>query len=165
MPAAATTNTSIAGELPTTNVGPSVAAAVPTAATSPTQNASVTPVDEVRPPRSTPTTPTLPPGSPELGFDGYCPVTLMFANKWVQGKVEIGMEHRGRLYLFASEQQREQFAANPDAFAPVFSGLDPVLMLDQNQAVNGSRKYGFKYRGLVLCLLKRADKAEVRRES
>lgn len=89
----------------------------------------------------------MPAGSPPLGFDGCCPVTLKFANKWVQGRVDVGMEHRGRLYLFAGEKERQQFAANPDAYSPVFGGLDPVMMLDENRAVTGHRRYGFRYQG------------------
>lgn len=89
----------------------------------------------------------VPAGSPPLGFDGCCPVTLKFANKWVQGRVNVGMEHRGRLYLFAGEKERQQFAANPDAYSPVFGGLDPVLMLDENRAVTGHRRFGFRYQG------------------
>jgi YHS domain-containing protein len=45
------------------------------------------------------------------------------------------------------EEQRQQFLANPDAYCPVFSGVDPVQLLDNNQVVEGSRRYGFDYRG------------------
>ena len=45
------------------------------------------------------------------------------------------------------EEQRQQFLANPDAYCPVFSGVDPVLLLDNNQVVEGSRRFGFDYRG------------------
>jgi len=93
------------------------------------------------------TPPRLPPGSPALAFDGYCPVSLKLARKWVAGNPQFGAVHRGRTFLFTNDAQRQQFLANPDAYSPVFSGLDPVLMLDQNQAVEGSRKYGYEYRG------------------
>ncbi len=93
------------------------------------------------------TAPQLPPGSPALAFDGYCPVTLKLARKWVVGNPQFGAVHRGRTFLFTSDAERQQFLANPDAYSPVFSGMDPVLMLDQNQMVEGSRKYGYEYRG------------------
>jgi len=89
----------------------------------------------------------LPAGSPPLGFDGYCPVTLKFDKKWVRGNVQFGAIHRGRTYLFAGDQQRQQFLANPDAYSPVFSGMDPVALLDNKQTIEGSRKFGFEYRG------------------
>ena len=93
------------------------------------------------------TPPRLPPGSPALAFDGYCPVSLKLARKWVAGNPQFGAIHRGRTFLFTSDAQRQQFLANPDTYSPVFSGMDPGLMLDQNQAVEGSRKYGYEYRG------------------
>ena len=91
--------------------------------------------------------PQLPPGSPALAFEGYCPVTLKNARKWVVGNSQFGAVHRGRTFLFTSEADRQQFLASPDTYSPVFSGLDPVLMLDQNQRMEGSRKYGYEYRG------------------
>jgi YHS domain-containing protein/thioredoxin-like negative regulator of GroEL len=89
----------------------------------------------------------LPPGSPPLAFEGYCPVALKSAHKWVAGDLRFGAIHRGRTFLFMGEEQRQQFLANPDAYCPVFSGMDPVLLLDDNQVVEGSRRYGFEYRG------------------
>jgi YHS domain-containing protein/thiol-disulfide isomerase/thioredoxin len=89
----------------------------------------------------------LPAGSPSLGFEGYCPITLKFDKKWVRGDVQFGAIHRGRTYLFVGDQQRQQFLANPDAYSPVFSGMDPVILLDNQQMVEGSRKFGFEYRG------------------
>ena len=73
-------------------------------------------------------------------------MSLRQAKKWVRGKQAFGAIHRGCTYLFASEAQRQQFLANPDAYSPVFSGNDPVKMLDENQEVAGHREYGFEYR-------------------
>lgn len=84
----------------------------------------------------------LPPGSPPLGMDGYCPVTLVMQKKWVAGDKRFGAIHRGRTYLFAGEDEQKRFLANPDSFSPVMSGIDPVLALDQNQTIAGTRKYG-----------------------
>ncbi len=90
--------------------------------------------------------PVLPEGTPELGFEGYCPVSLQQSQKWVRGNKTYGAIHRGRTYLFAGEGERQKFLASPDAYSPVFSGNDPVKMLDENEQVAGSRKYGFEYR-------------------
>jgi YHS domain-containing protein len=89
----------------------------------------------------------LPPNSPPVAFDGCCPVTLSTISKWVPGSAAFGAIHRGRTYLFAGEPQRQQFLANPDAYSPVFAGYDPVLLLEKQQTVQGTRKYGFKYGG------------------
>ena len=89
----------------------------------------------------------LPPGSPPLAFDGYCPIALKSAHRWMAGNPKFGAVHRGRTFLFTGPQQQQQFLANPDAYCPVFSGMDPVMLLDANQVVEGSRRYGFEYRG------------------
>ncbi len=89
----------------------------------------------------------LPAGSPPLGFDGYCPISLKFAKKWVRGDVRFGAIHRGRTYLFVNDQKRQQFLADPDAYSPVFSGIDPVMFLDDQQSLEGSRRFGYEYRG------------------
>jgi YHS domain-containing protein len=89
----------------------------------------------------------LPAGSPPLAFDGYCPVALKANHKWVAGDLKFGAIHRGRTFLFMGEEQRQQFLANPDAYCPVFSGMDPVMLLDNNQVIEGTRRFGFEYRG------------------
>jgi YHS domain-containing protein/thioredoxin-related protein len=87
----------------------------------------------------------LPAGSPPLGFDGCCPVTLKTLNRWAYGNPQFGAVHRGRTYLFTGPQQREQFLAAPDSYSPVFAGKDPVLLLDNQVSQDGSRSFGFKY--------------------
>ncbi len=94
-----------------------------------------------------PAQPPLPPNSPPVAFDGCCPVTLKSLNKWTPGSTTFGAVHRGRTYLFVSEPQRQQFLADPDAYSPVFAGYDPVLLLEKQQTVPGSRKFGFRYGG------------------
>jgi YHS domain-containing protein len=89
--------------------------------------------------------PQLPTGSPPLSFDGYCPVSLKTLNRWTEGNPEFGVIHRGRTFLFAGAEQRDQFRANPDSYSPVFAGLDPVLLLDEQKTVEGSRALGFRY--------------------
>src|SRR5690606_15960666 len=69
----------------------------------------------------------LPPGAPPLGFFGYCCVTMKENNDWQPGSVEWGAIHRGRTYLFRSQELRDKFLANPDSYAPVLAGADPVL--------------------------------------
>jgi YHS domain-containing protein len=89
--------------------------------------------------------PQLPAGSPPLAFDGNCPVTLKNLNHWTMGDAQYGAVHRGRTYLFAGAEQRDQFLANPDSYSPVFAGLDPVLLIDKQQSVEGKRSLGWRY--------------------
>jgi YHS domain-containing protein/thioredoxin-related protein len=84
----------------------------------------------------------LPPGSPPLGLDGCCPVTLVEQRRWAKGDAQWGAIHRGRTYLFASSEAQHRFLANPDAYSPVAEGNDPVLALDNRQFVSGNRQLG-----------------------
>lgn len=84
----------------------------------------------------------IPPGSPPLALDGYCPVTLHESKEWRIGDPKWGAIHRGMLYLFISQAEQQKFLASPDHFSPVLRGHDPVLALDQNKAVPGRREYG-----------------------
>lgn len=86
---------------------------------------------------------------PSLGIDGFCPVTLKHEQRWVPGDRRYGVIHRGSLYLFAGPQQQQQFWADPDAYSPVLSGIDPVLALDNGATVEGQREHGVEYDGHI----------------
>ncbi len=87
-------------------------------------------------------------GPPAL--DGYCAVTLVQEEKWVKGDERWGVVHRGRLYLFASQQNAEAFYGNPSTYAPALSGYDPVTFLEQGTLVDGHRAHGIFYHKQVI---------------
>jgi YHS domain-containing protein/thiol-disulfide isomerase/thioredoxin len=89
------------------------------------------------------------PSTLPLALDGYCPVTLKQQQKWTPGDRRWGVNHRGRLYLFTSQQAQQQFFQDPDTFSPVFSGADPVVAIDQGRAVEGRRQHGVFFGGRV----------------
>lgn len=80
--------------------------------------------------------------NPPLGLDGYCPVALAEKRIWQPGDRRWGLVHRGRTYLFSGEAERDRFNADPDAYAPVMSGVDVVLAFDQGKQVPGRRECG-----------------------
>jgi len=86
-----------------------------------------------------------PAGSMPVGLEGYCPVTLADRGKWVEGRAQWGVRHRGRTYLFAGPDQQKAFLADPDRYAPALSGDDPVAALDSGRTVAGQRRYGVTY--------------------
>jgi protein disulfide-isomerase len=86
---------------------------------------------------------------PTLGLDGFCPVTLKRQQQWIPGDSRYGIVHRGCLYLFAGPQEQQQFWANPDAYSPVLSGIDPVLALDNGASVAGRREHGVEFNGMM----------------
>jgi len=84
----------------------------------------------------------LPPGAPQPGLDGYCPVTLVETQKWLRGDPAWGAIHRGRTYLFSSREYQQKFLADPDRYSPALSGDDPVLAIDDGQNTSGHRRHG-----------------------
>lgn len=92
-------------------------------------------------------TPQLPPDSPPLGFFGYCAVTMKKENRWQRGDARWGCYHRGRTYLFASAEHRDEFLANGDQYAPVLSGADPVMAIDTGKIEPGKQEFGIEYAG------------------
>jgi YHS domain-containing protein/thioredoxin-related protein len=87
--------------------------------------------------------------NPLLGLDGFCPVQLVENSQWQPGKRAWGAVHRGRTYLFSGLEERNRFLANPDRYAPVSSGDDVVLLLDQGHSVPGHREHGLQFEGHV----------------
>jgi len=83
-----------------------------------------------------------PRGDEPLCLDGYCPVELCENNAWIIGDTQYGIRHRGRTYLFAGPEQARQFWGDPDRYAPVNSGYDVVLFLEEGEMVLGERRYG-----------------------
>jgi len=63
-------------------------------------------------------------------------------NRWVLGDRQWGFTYGGRTYLFAGPQQQQRFYQDPDRYAPVLSGDDVVVVVDQNRRVPGSRQHG-----------------------
>lgn len=79
---------------------------------------------------------------PPVGLEGYCPVTLIKTKTWRKGSAEHGAIHRGRLYFFTTSVDKSQFMANPDRFAPVLSGFDPVVFAEKGEFIGGERQHG-----------------------
>jgi protein disulfide-isomerase len=82
-------------------------------------------------------------------MDGFCPVTLAEQERWVKGDPRWGAIHRGRTYLFLSQQHQQRFMADPDRFSPVLSGYDPVHYVDRGELVPGQRRHGMWFRGKI----------------
>jgi thioredoxin-related protein/YHS domain-containing protein len=88
--------------------------------------------------------------APAVGLDGFCPVTLMETvardpkdkSAWKKGDPMFGAIHAGRTYLFTSEENQKKFLANPDAYAPVLAGCDPVRYAERGELLEGKRAYG-----------------------
>jgi protein disulfide-isomerase len=114
----------------------------------------------ITPIAGTPDTPQLPAGSPPLGFEGYCPVTMRNDWKWVPGDPRWGVIHRGRTYWFAGEAEQKQFWIDPDRYSPALSGMDPVMAIDHQQQVPGKREHSIDYDNLFYMFSSEATLAQ-----
>ena len=91
-------------------------------------------------------------GNPPLGLDGFCPVSLERTMRvdpqprWIPGDPRWGLRHEGRTYLFAGPDEQQAFYNNPNYYAPVRSGADVVLQVEQGVEVPGVREFGARWR-------------------
>lgn len=92
---------------------------------------------------------SAPSKSQAMGLDGYCPVTLVQKQAWKKGDSRFGVVHRGRTYLFAGQDEKDTFFANPDEFSPALSGIDPVEFSETGEVMDGQREHGVVYQNRV----------------
>jgi len=78
-------------------------------------------------------------------LDGYCPVTLLDAERWVRGNPKWSYTYRGIRYQFSSQSNRQTFIDDPARYVAVRNGQDVVLSLDKSKEVPGHRSHGVVY--------------------
>ncbi len=62
-------------------------------------------------------------GASAIGLDGFDPVSFFQNETPLNGSPMIRAEHAGATYLFASEDSRDAFLANPDRYVPQYGGF------------------------------------------
>ena len=80
----------------------------------------------------------------ELAMDGFCAVTVIEKDQWVEGNPEFGVVHLGRLYLFCDQAAMDRFLKNPEPYTPVLNGIDVVRFFEEHKIVQGNRDWGLK---------------------
>ncbi|MDO5632877.1 MAG: YHS domain-containing (seleno)protein [Paracoccus sp. (in: a-proteobacteria)] len=66
----------------------------------------------------------------DWALEGYDPVGFQDQGRAVPGRADIHTIWKGHLWMFANDQHRLAFEANPRAYAPGFGGLCPVALSD-----------------------------------
>ena len=84
---------------------------------------------------------------PPVALNGFCPVELVTNGQWTQGDLRWTVVHKGFIYRLSGDRQRREFLENPDRYAPVESGKDCVLLVDQRQSVPGNLEFCAVYQG------------------
>jgi YHS domain-containing protein len=115
------------------------------------------------PPEANPTSMTAesrPNAAPPVALKGYCPVELNRSGRWVQGDPRWTVIHQGFTYRLSGNEQRLQFLANPDRFAPANGGNDPVVSAYENRDVPGDLSYCASFKGKIYMFSSSATQME-----
>jgi YHS domain-containing protein len=97
---------------------------------------------------------------PRVALGGYCPVELNCHGRWTQGDLRWTVVYQGWIYRLSGAEQRQQFMADPESFAPVNSCNDPVLSVDENRTVAGQAAYCAVYDGRLYMFSSAASQAQ-----
>jgi hypothetical protein len=100
---------------------------------------------------------------PRVALGGYCPVELSCRGRWAAGDLRWTVVHNGWIFRLSGVEQRRQFLADPERFAPVNSGNDAVLSVDENRAVPGEVAYCALYGGRLYMFSSAATQARFNR--
>ena len=58
-----------------------------------------------------------------LAIKGYDPVAYFTLNKAVKGKKEFSVEYKGNKWSLSSEEHKQAFLSNPEAYTPQYGGF------------------------------------------
>jgi len=83
--------------------------------------------------------------APAVVLDGCCAVSMVETRRLKKADPAFGAVHRGRTYLFVSAAEQAKFLADPDRYAVILSGYDPVRFSKTGELVEGKRQYGMMY--------------------
>ena len=84
---------------------------------------------------------------PPVALGGYCPVELGTNGRWAHGDLRWTVVYKGLIYRLSGDRQRREFLADPERFAPVASGADRVLLVDEQRRVTGRPEFCAIYKG------------------
>lgn len=82
--------------------------------------------------------------SPKLAMEGFCAVTVIDEDQWVEGNPKFGVVHLGKLYLFSSADKMDVFLADPMRYTPVLNEIDVVRFFEERKIVAGHRRFGMR---------------------
>lgn len=104
-------------------------------------------------------------GRGEVAMEGFCPVSLVKNEQWVQGQAEWSVTHLGRTYHCAGPVERECFLVNPDRYVPALGGCDPVVLVETARRVPGQLDYCVTYDGKLYMFCNAANLAKFRQDA
>jgi YHS domain-containing protein len=84
-----------------------------------------------------------------VAASGYSVVALRDQQKWQAGELNHQVIYDGQLYWFATQREREIFAAAPGKYAPALGGDCVVSFVETAQRILGNPRYGVVHRGRI----------------
>jgi hypothetical protein len=97
---------------------------------------------------------------PSVALNGYCPVELTRSGRWVPGDLRWTVVHQGWIFRLSGAEQRRQFLADPNRFAPVNYGNDVVVSVNENRSVRGRATFCATYNDRLYMFSSAATQAE-----
>jgi len=95
-------------------------------------------------------------------LEGYCPVQLQENDRWIVGNKRFRLTYQGQEFVFSSDTARKRFEAAPEKYAPVHSGNDVVLVMEENREVPGSVSHSAIWHGRLYLFSNSANLAAFR---
>jgi YHS domain-containing protein len=90
------------------------------------------------------------PGDPlrnKVALEGYCPVCVVDAGKWVRGDALHQVTYDGQTYYFPSDEQRQMFLADPAKYVPALGGDCTVCYAKMQKRVPGNIRHAARHDG------------------
>ncbi len=95
-----------------------------------------------------------------LGLEGYCPVCLIEARKWVRGKPDYQITYDGKAYQFPSESEKQRFEADPAKYVPALGGDCTVCYAKAGKRIPGNIRHGTIYKNRAFFFTSDREKEE-----
>ncbi len=96
----------------------------------------------------------------DVALEGYCPVCIVEAKKWVRGNPRHQVTHDSRTYYFPSDKEKRMFEANPAKYVPALGGDCTVCYANAGKRVPGNIRHGVSHNGRLFLFPSDREKKE-----
>ena len=98
------------------------------------------------------------PANEEIALEGFCPVSIVDAQKWARGKAIQEVKYDGKTYRLAGTNEKATFESNAEKYAPVLRGDCVVCYLEKGERVGGSLRSAATHQGRLYLFASPEDK-------
>lgn len=94
----------------------------------------------------------------KLGLEGYCPVCIIKAKKWVMGSPQHESTYDGMTYRFPSAAEKAVFEKSPAQFVPALAGDCTVCLANAGKRVPGNIRHAALHNNRLYLFPSNAEK-------